>query len=60
MRQNIKNMLASYYREATVDLTATSSPYSIIARLRFTVAEHYNNSFVFEATSVPVDVTIFS
>ena len=46
--------LLSSCRQASVNLTADNSPYNITVLMRFTVAEHHNNTFVFEAASSPV------
>jgi len=47
-------------RVAIVNLTVDNSPYNIIVLMEFTVAEHYNTTFVFEATSVPVQLILSS
>jgi len=49
--------LVIHCREVTI---AVSSSFSVIARVLFTIAQHYNSSYAFEATSVPVNVSIFS
>jgi len=48
------------YRQANINLTADNSPYNITVLMRFTVAEHYNTTFVFEAASSPVWLTLSS
>ena len=45
------------HREVTI---AINSSFSAVSQMRFTIAQHYNSSYTFEATSTPVNVTIYS
>ena len=41
-------------------LPASNSTYKIRAQTHFTTTEHYNDSFIFEATSDPVSLLVSS
>ena len=48
------------YREVTVNLSVASSPYIVTLLMQFTITEHYNDTFIFEITTAPVNLTLFS
>ncbi|XP_065913515.1 uncharacterized protein [Dysidea avara] len=47
-------------REVTVNLSVASSPYIVTLLMQFTITEHYNDTFIFEITTAPVNLTLFS
>ena len=48
------------YRSYITTLPASNSTYTIRAQTHFTTTEHYNDSFIFEATSDPVSLLVSS